>query len=61
MSEPQFQELRFMSGTWHTVRIPIDKVGYSEYDPEAIYDAFWNGELPEGVEVEEDELSHIWE
>jgi len=61
MSEPQFKELRFMSGTWHQVWIPIDKVDDPAYDPEAIYDAYWNGELPEGVQVEESELDHIWE
>ena len=61
--EQQYEELRFLTGTWHTVRIPVDKLEDPAYDPEAIYDAYWEfgGELPEGVEVDEDEVDHIWE
>lgn len=61
MSEQEFVEMRFMSGTWYDVRIPADKVNDPAYDPEVIYDAYWSGELPEGVEVDEVELDHIWE
>lgn len=52
---------RFMTGTWHTVTIPADKEGQPGYSPEEIYDSYWNGGVPEDVEVEEDELDHIWE
>ena len=61
MSEDGTITFRFLSGTWHTVTIPADKKNDPAYDPEEIYTAYWQGGLPEDVEVEEDELDHVWE
>lgn len=60
MSQATIQEtksIRFMTGTWYTITMPAD----SSYDPEELYDQYWSGELPEDVEVDEDEVDHIWE
>lgn len=54
-------EYRFLSGTWHTITIPADKAKDPDYDPEELYNKYWNGGLPDDVNVEEDELDHIWE
>lgn len=54
-------EYRFMTGTWHTIQVPDDKVDLPEYSPEELYDAYFSGDLPDDVEVEEDEVDHIWE
>lgn len=55
------REIRFMTGTWYTVTIPANKMNDPAYEPEAIYNAYWMGGLPEDVEVHEDEIDHIWE
>lgn len=62
MSE-ETKTYRFLTGTWYEVTIPADKEGQPGYDPEEIYAAYWDfdGELPEGVEVDESEVDHIWE
>ena len=60
MSEEK-KSISFLTGTWHEVLIPESKADQPGYSPEEIYDAFWEGELPEGVEVIEGEVSHIWD
>ena len=52
---------KFMTGTWYTIDFPDEKKGSEGYDPEDLYDAFWNDELPEDVEVTESDVDHIWE
>ena len=54
---------RFLTGTWYEVTIPASKKDDPAYQPEELYDGYWGyGEsLPDGVEVEEIEISHIWE
>lgn len=54
---------RFMTGTWHTITIPADKKNDPAYDPEELYAGYFAfpAQLPEGVEVEEDEVDHIWD
>lgn len=52
---------RFLTGTWHKIDLPDDKVDQEGYSPEELYDSFWNDELPEDVEVDEIDVSHIWE
>lgn len=47
----------FITGTTYEVTYPDDYTGSLE----DIYDAFFDGELPEGVEVEESEVTHYWE
>lgn len=52
---------RFMTGTWYEIDFPDDKKDAEGYDPEDLYNAFWNGELPDDVEVTESDVDHIWE
>lgn len=52
---------RFLTGTWYSIDLPDEKVDSEGYDPEDLYDAFWNDELPEDVEVTEVDVDHIWE
>lgn len=52
---------KFMTGTWYSIDLPDDKVDQEGYGPEDLYDAFWNDELPEDVEVTEIDADHIWE
>ena len=52
---------RFMTGTWYTIEVPDEKVDLPEYSPEDLYDSYFNGSLPDDVEVSEDEVDHIWE
>jgi len=47
----------FLTGTWYQVTVPDDWDG----DLEEVYSQFWDGDLPDGVEVEEIEVSHIWD
>lgn len=48
----------FITGTTYQVTYPDG----ADIAPEDIYDAYWNGEeLPEGVEVDECEVTHYWE
>ena len=54
-------EYRFMTGTWYTIKVPDEKVDLPEYSPEDLYDSYFNGSLPDDVEVSEDEVDHIWE
>jgi hypothetical protein len=54
-------EIRFLSGTWHTISIPKSKVDEPGYAPEELYDAYWNDGVPDDVEVSEDDCDHIWE
>lgn len=54
-------EIRFLSGQWHTIHIPKSKVGQPGYDPEELYDGYWDGKVPDDVEVVEEDLDHIWE
>lgn len=61
MSEDGTITYRFMTGTWYTVTIPADKKDDPAYDREELYNAYWQGGLPKDVEVDEDELDHVWE
>lgn len=54
-------EIRFLSGTWHTIYIPKDKVDQPGYEPEELYAAYWDGSIPDDVEVSEEDCDHIWE
>ncbi len=56
-TEVETQEIRFMTGTWYTMHVPVD----CKLDPEELYSMYWNDELPDGIEVSEDEVDHIWE
>ena len=47
----------FLTGTWYQVTVPDDWDG----DLEEVYSQFWDGDLPDGVEVEEIEVAHIWD
>jgi hypothetical protein len=50
----------FITGEEYSFEIPDEKVGTEGYDPDELYDAFWDGELPEDVEVEEHGVGHEW-
>jgi hypothetical protein len=50
-----------MTGTWYSVTIPADKANDPAYDPETLYNQFWQGGLPDDVTIEEDEIDHVWE
>jgi hypothetical protein len=52
-----------MTGTWHTIEVPDDKVDLPEYEPELLYSQYFgmDGNLPDDVDVSEDEVDHIWE
>ena len=52
---------KFMTGTWYEIEIPDEKVGQEGYDPEDLYNAYWDDNLPEDVEIDEIEADHIWE
>ncbi len=54
---------RFMTGTWYTIELPDEKVGLPEYDLEELYSQYFafDGDLPDDVEISEDEVDHIWE
>jgi len=47
----------FITGTMYTVHYPDGM----DVDLEDIYSNVWDGELPDGVEVEEGEVTHYWE
>lgn len=49
--------MQFLAGTWYEVETPEN----CTLDPEEIYALFWDGDLPEGIEVTEIELDHIWD
>ena len=53
--------IRFLTGTWYDIVIPTDKVDAEGYSPTELYDAYFNDELPDDVEVNEVEVSHVWE
>lgn len=63
MSEDGTITYRFMTGTWYTITIPADKKDDSAYQPEELYDAYFAFpmNLPDDVDVSEDEVDHIWE
>ena len=50
----------FITGETYTFEFPDEKEGTEGYDPEDLYDAYWNDELPEDVEVEENGVDHEW-
>jgi len=54
-------ELSFITGTWYTITMPAAKVDDPEYDPEELYDKYWNGGLPEDVDVSEGDVDHYWD
>lgn len=47
----------FITGTVYTVEYPDG----ADVDLNDIYDMYWEGTLPEGVEVWESEVTHYWE
>lgn len=53
--------LRFMTGSWYEIDLPDDKVDTEGYQPEELYNAYFNDELPDDVDVNEVEVSHVWE
>jgi len=52
---------KFMTGTWYEIEFPDEKVGQTLYDRDDLYTAYWEGDLPDDVEVNEIEVAHIWE
>jgi hypothetical protein len=52
---------RFMTGTWYEIDLPDDKVDIEGYFPEDLYEAYFDDNLPEDVQVYEVEADHIWE
>lgn len=56
-AEPLYKSYSFLTGTWYEVHVPVS----IEMDPEDIYDKYWDGELPEEVQVIECDVSHIWD
>jgi hypothetical protein len=50
----------FITGETYSFIFPDEKEGTEGYDPEDLYDAYWNDELPEDVEVEENGVDHEW-
>lgn len=63
MSEDGKITYRFLTGSWYQITIPADKKDDPDYDPEQLYGAYWSydEQVPDGVEVDELEVSHIWE
>ena len=54
---------RFMTGNWYSIEVPDEKADLPEYSPELLYSQYFDidGELPDDVEISEDEVDHIWE
>jgi hypothetical protein len=54
---------RFMTGTWYSIEVPDEKADLPEYSPELLYSQYFDldDELPDDVEISEDEVDHIWE
>lgn len=53
--------IRFMTGTWYDIVMPTDKVGTEGYNPNDIYNSYFNDEeLPDDVEVLEGDVDHIY-
>lgn len=50
----------FITGETYTFHFPDEKRETEGYDREDLYDAYWNDELPEDVEVEENGVDHEW-
>ena len=50
----------FITGETYTFHFPDEKREAEGYDPEDLYSAYWNDELPEDVEVEENGVDHEW-
>ena len=50
----------FITGETYTFHFPDEKREAEGYDPEDLYNAYWNDELPEDVEVEENGVDHEW-
>ena len=50
----------FITGETYTFHFPDEKRETEGYDPEDLYNAYWNDELPEDVEVEENGVDHEW-
>lgn len=52
---------RFMTGSWYEIDLPDNKVDTEGYLPEDLYDAYFDGCLPDDVQVYEVEVDHIWD
>lgn len=50
----------FITGETYTFHFPDEKREAEGYDREDLYNAYWNDELPEDVEVEENGVDHEW-
>jgi hypothetical protein len=52
---------RFMTGSWYEIDLPDNKVDTEGYLPEDLYEAYFDGCLPDDVQVYEVEVDHIWD